>query len=113
MAQATEFEIYCQCCGDKHFDEKDLVKVCVHCLQAKFIPRDFWGRIAFYNAFVGTNPRGWWDKIACDMGVRIREAVKQKMERDALARRLFLEKNGLLDEIEPKGIDPKTGIAEL
>lgn len=85
MAAKTAF---CQCCGDEQA-EKEMMKLCLHCTQAKFVPRGQWEYIGFQGAYDGRTSRGWWDKIACNNAVKIREACITKAK-EIEARQSFM-----------------------
>ena len=90
--------IYCQCCGES-VHPREVVKICVDCCQAKFVPRLNWQEIAFLGAKAGYTVRGWWDKIGLVNGRRIRAAAEEKQKEIALRQQWGRE---LDDEPEEK-----------
>lgn len=88
-ALTSEGELHCQCCGEIT-KKQDMVSICIHCAQAKFIPRGQWEDVGFTGALAGYTDRGWWDKIVCNMCDRIKEAVKRKQE-ESLGRKVWFD----------------------
>lgn len=78
--------VYCNGCGHEH-NRKDLVSICVQCLQMKFIPRLNWESMGFLDR---KSAEQWWNHTK-KVNIKALEKELEKAREEFLAKKAWLD----------------------